>query len=188
MLIWQLLIFSIPVSFAGIAHMFIVKKNLLPHLLYPLDHYRTINHKRIFGDSKTYRGLLSMVILSIAGVFIVNFFDKNFEAFRRFNIIDMSKSAWWKVLLGATFGVAYIIGELPNSFIKRQRKIAEGKSGGIIHTIIDQVDSPIACLLFTKPLIGFSWQFFFAGCVFYLVLHMFFNVLLFAFGLRKNPF
>jgi hypothetical protein len=50
-------------------------------------------------------------------------------------------------MYGAMLGLAYILAELPNSFIKRRLDIAPGKNAtgfkGILFTIIDQVDSVI---------------------------------------------
>ena len=44
-------------------------------------------------------------------------------------------------------GIGFVVGELPNSFIKRQLDVAPGAHAGIVHTLADQLDSVIGALL-----------------------------------------
>jgi hypothetical protein len=59
---------------------------------------------------------------------------------------------------GALLGAGYIIGELPNSFIKRQLDIAPGAMGkgvtGRFFWVMDQLDSLAGMLLVVLPI----WQ------------------------------
>jgi hypothetical protein len=49
--------------------------------------------------------------------------------------------------LGLLLGLGFVIGELPNSFIKRQLDVPPGAHGGFWHTLADQLDSVIGALL-----------------------------------------
>lgn len=185
MLILQLLVFAIPVTFAAILHMVVVKLNLLPCLNKPLDLGKTLNGARIFGDSKTFRGVVAMVILSIAGCYLLQWLAELSPAIGRLNILLFDSHH--PPLYGLLYGLGYTIAELPNSFFKRRNAIPEGKRGSLLNIIIDQGDSPIGCLLFIWPFSDMDLPFIIAGSIFFVFLHMFFNFVLYLARLRKNP-
>jgi hypothetical protein len=185
MIILKLLVFAIPATLAAVLHMVVVKFNLLGKLKYPLDFNLTYNGKRIFGDSKTFRGLFAMVILSILSSYFLYWLTITFDTIAELNIIDFVATS--PLIIGVAFGLGYVLAELPNSFVKRQLEIVEGKRGNVLNIIIDQIDSPIGCMLAIIPFSRMSISFFLTGVVFFLFLHMFINVMLYLAGLRKNP-
>lgn len=72
-IILELLAMSYPLVLAAIGHMVVVKLGWFKKLTYPLDHYLTFKNKRLFGDNKTYRGLLVMVLsLEVLPVYIIS--------------------------------------------------------------------------------------------------------------------
>lgn len=185
MLILKLLVFAIPVTFAAILHMVVVRFNLFAWLNHPLDLGKTVRGKRIFGNSKTFRGVVMMVLLSMAGVALLWWLMVWFPGLRKYNILDFGPYS--TLFYGLLYGLGYTLAELPNSFAKRQRGIPEGKRGSWLNILIDQADSPIGCLLFLWPFSGMDGTFLLAGAAFYLLLHLFFNVTLYLVGLRKQP-
>ncbi len=185
MLVLKLLVFAIPPTIAAILHMIVVKFNLFSRLNYPLDFYRKAGGKRIFGNSKTFRGLLAMVVLSIPATYFLHWLTVNYQSISSLNIIDFE--TYSPALVGIAYGLGYVIAELPNSFAKRMLGIDEGKPGKFYNVMIDQADSPVGCMLALIIFSDMNLLFFIAGTFFYLGLHMFFNVLLFSVGLRKNP-
>jgi len=185
MLILKLLVFAIPVTFAAIAHMVVVRFDLFAWLNHPLDLGRTFRGKRIFGHSKTFRGVVMMVLLSMAGVALLWWLMAWFPGLRKYNILDFERYA--ALFYGLLYGLGYTLAELPNSFAKRQMGIVEGKRGSWLNILIDQADSPIGCLLILWPFAHMDGVFLLAGSVFYLFLHLLFNVMLYLAGLRKNP-
>jgi len=50
-------------------------------------------------------------------------------------------------LIGTLLGLGFVLGELPNSFIKRQLGVAPGAHGGVLAALGDQLDSVIGALL-----------------------------------------
>lgn len=183
-IITKLLVFAIPPAIAAILHMVVVKINLFPALKYPLDCYKTINTKRLFGNSKTFRGVVFMIVFSIIASYFLFWLTNISYEINRLNIIDFG--SYSPLIIGAAFGAGYVLAELPNSFFKRMIGIEEGKRGSFINVMIDQADSPIGCMLAVWAFSDMSLELFIAGSVFYLFLHMFFNVLLYLVGLRKN--
>jgi hypothetical protein len=185
MLILQLLIFAIPVIFAAVLHMIAVKMNWLPGLKIPIDLGKSYRGHRIFGDSKTFRGVILMMVFAIPGVYLLQYLCQTFPAVNELNKLNFNQYS--PVLLGILSGLGYTLAELPNSFFKRRAGIEEGKRGTKLNIIIDQVDSVAGCLLILYPFSDINLGFILFGTVFYLLLHMAINYLLFCVGLRKNP-
>jgi hypothetical protein len=185
MLILQLLVFSIPAGIGAILHMLAVKYDLFPSLKIPIDMHQSYKGQRIFGNSKTWRGVILMVLFSIIGSYLLVYLLYIYPGLAAYNIIDFNEHS--PVFYGCLFGLAYTLAELPNSFYKRRKGIDEGKRGHIINILVDQADSPIGCMVLLAPFCDISLMFFITGCFFYLLLHLFFNVLLYSIGIRKNP-
>jgi len=185
MLILQLLIFAIPVSFAAVLHMVAVKFNWFSWMKIPLDLGKSYKGHRIFGDSKTFRGVILMMVFGIPGVYLLQSLCDIFPAVDELNLLNINQYS--PILLGVLSGLGYALAELPNSFFKRRAGIEEGKRGTKLNIIIDQVDSVAGCLLILYPFSDISLGFVLFGTVFYLLLHLVINYLLFCIGLRKNP-
>lgn len=147
--------------------------------------------KRILGDNKTMIGFWSMVLLS--GIFqclwgVVCMYFKLEE--RNMVYAVHENVLWYNLLLGFEFGLAYMLCELPNSFVKRRIAIASGKTAGglkgIIFFIIDQVDSMFGIgvvLAIVAPINTCTYlQFVLLGGV----THICVNLVLFFFKIRKN--
>ena len=186
-MIYELLLVCSPAIFAGIFHMVVVKYNWFCFLSYPLDHKKTFRGKRIFGDNKTYRGLVAMVLLAAAFSWYYQYFLMSYKSVFEHNLLWLDSAfAWFQY--GVLFGVGYVVGELPNSFYKRQKDIQPGKSNGFWTKIIDQFDSVVSVLVLLLLFSDFTWNHFWFGLVFFGLFHAAVNVLLYIIGLRKEPF
>jgi len=122
----------LPAMLGGILNMVFVKLPVLKSWRIPIDGGKILKDgRRVFGDNKTWKGFFGMIVLTAlaARVFWHNAFQYSY-------------------LCGAWLGFAYVLSELPNSFIKRRLGIESGKNGGIIQTFFDQADSVIGCVLF----------------------------------------
>jgi len=182
----ELLLFALPVIFAAIFHMVVVKFNAFSFLNYPLDHNMQWQQKPIFGKNKTYRGLFVMIVFSIFFTYIYKVLIDNFLVFSTYNLLDFQRYSF--LFYGFIYGAGYIIAELPNSFIKRRIGTKEGKSTSIIMVLFDQLDSVIGITLLFIPFSGFTMKHFFIGILFFGLLHIIINYLLFLAGLRKERF
>ncbi len=183
--ILSFLFFAFPVTFAAWVHMAIVKSDRLQFLKIPLDMNRTYRGKRIFGNNKTIRGIVIMVLFSILFTYILEWITEQSDFAQRYAVLDFTH--YPSYLFGILYGLGYTLFELPNSFVKRQRDIQPGKSAGFTHIMIDQADSVLGCLLFTWPFSLFGLDFFAFGVLFFTFFHMGVNYLMFTLGLRKNP-
>lgn len=184
--ILELLLVASPVILAAIFHMVVVSYNWGKPLTYPLDHYKTFRGQRIFGQNKTYRGLLVMMLASIAITYFYAFLVQVSPSIASVNLLTFEEHS--PFFYGCLYGIGYVVGELPNSFFKRQLTISEGKSNGFIQRLIDQLDSVVVILLMLIYTSNFTWTHFWIGIVFYGLLHLSINYGLFLLKLRKEPY
>ena len=148
--ILQILYLIAPVVLAGVAHVIVLKLNILPQLKIPLDAGKHIGSARLFGDNKTWRGIIIMAVGSAVVMALQSYLYKTSTLAQEFSFFDYSAINPW--ISGAIFGLGYSLGELPNSFAKRQLGIAPGqRSKGTpnskIWYFIDQSDSVIGSLI-----------------------------------------
>ena len=123
-------------------HGFFIKYNILPLLCRPLDRGRKFRGKRIFGDNKTWRGVAVVSLGTAIGFGLQSLLLHRIAAVRSVELFDY---AFFKsVTLGLAVGVAAMLSELPNSFIKRQFEIAPGTAAkgwkAVIFYVYDQID------------------------------------------------
>ena len=148
----KVIITSIPIVFAGISNMVFVKSKRLAWLSVPLDHGQMIKGKRIFGDNKTYKGIVGMMLFT--GFYLLLFsllchLSPKVNSLILFDLANHSYLA--SIIYGLLWGLGYCLFELPNSFIKRRFDIGPGKAapGGLkyVFLVIDQIDSVFAGLI-----------------------------------------
>ena len=134
----------LPLALAGALHMIVVKKNFLPQLALPIN-------KKLFGASKTWRGVVCMPLFTVLGFYIV------FALAAHTDQISFDIQRHTPLELGLILGLAYALAELPNSWMKRRLGIPAGElpqKNKIFFIIVDQLDSVIGCGLAYVVLIG----------------------------------
>jgi hypothetical protein len=165
------LILSLPLVISGGVHMAVVTLNIWPRLKIPI-------HQSWFGANKTWRGVIVMPLAAIAGVWLASWLWPD-----RF-------AGWNPFVLGTLLGLAYVVSELPNSFVKRRLAIAPGKRpprNAAWFALADQADSAIGCSL----VYGWALHLDVATVLWLMVIgpavHLMVNYTLFLFRLRKEP-
>lgn len=146
----QILFLIAPVVLAGLAHVVVLKLNIWPSLLAPLDFGGKVNGQRLFGDNKTLRGLLVMMLVAAVVMALQAWLYRVSDSVRQLSFFDYSAINPW--IAGAIFGAGYSLGELPNSFVKRQLRIPPGQQPQLpklraLWYFIDQTDSVIGALI-----------------------------------------
>lgn len=162
----------IPVMFTGIFHMIIVKKNMFNFLNYPV-------HSQMFGKNKTYRGFVVVPLLSTFFMLLATQTPSTIP----FEHVSIP-------LLGMLIGFAYVLFELPNSFIKRRLNIPPGKTPkkfSLFFIFLDHTDSSIGCLLVCKIFLNVSWKLILITYLLGVVIHLTVNFILYLLKIRKNP-
>ncbi|MDP3901727.1 MAG: CDP-archaeol synthase [bacterium] len=165
MIFWTFL----PAGVANMAPVFVKKVQFLNS---PIDFNLTFGGKRIFGDNKTWRGLIVGIMLAIVAVILQNVIYP--PAFPTPNAIV------WGFLLGG----GALIGDLIKSFFKRRLNIAPGH----ILPVADQIDWIIGALVFTSFVHGWSWQVWVCAIVVFGVLHPLVNLAGYWMNIKENKF
>lgn len=175
---------SAPVILAALVHTAIIRLRLLEPLKRPIDGGRTFRGRRLFGDNKTWRGVVVM-IAGCAAVALLQSVARP-ASWLEYEGIDYSPRGM--AITGALLGLGFVLGELPNSFIKRQRDVAPGARGSPFFVILDQVDSLFGCLLclclvWIPPWTVWAWVMLLGAGA-----HMFVNWVMVRAGVKKSVF
>ena len=139
----------IPLLISGIVRI-LTDKYKFPIFKTPIDFNQKIRAKPIFGPSKTWQGLFVMTLVAFGCECLLRY--SNIRA----SILPVGYSSITALL--------YNLGELINSFIKRQFLLLENgqnlnsKNGGIkaLQYLIDQIDGFLTIAIYLY-FIGFSW-------------------------------
>ena len=143
-----------PVILAGISNMVVVKRNWFKKRAKPMDGGKELKDgKRIFGNNKTWLGFLTMIGCSIVTHVVWGLICRLFTDMQNMNQLYLcyENNLLYNIIVGAIMGAAYMIFELPNSFIKRRLDIPDGKTErgfkGKLFFVIDQLDSMFGVIL-----------------------------------------
>ena len=138
---WQIALdVLLPVLLGGISHVVVIKRNVWPKLAaLPIDAGLSVRGRRLFGANKTVRGLLAMPLATaLSNVAYAEIFGAPSQPW---NAAGASGAALW----GGLLGLGYVLGELPNSALKRQLDVGPGFPArgrlGPLFWVLDQVDS-----------------------------------------------
>ena len=170
---------------APLLHAPVLRWDLLRALKVPLDGGATWRGRRLLGDNKTVRGALCMVLgCTLAAV-------------------ALSAWPWWwdglprelrdagPLLVGALVGAGIVLGELPNSFLKRQLGIAPGTqrrgAAGWAFVALDQFDLVLGVWVALLPVWVMPPGTLLLAIVLVTVVHLAINVAGHAIGARSAP-
>jgi len=152
-------------SAAGVLHVWWLKWATQGLLVKPLDFGYTFRGRRIFGDNKQVRGL---IVMPIACALIFAILGGNRETLPEWLSTGMwDKSAGYYAIVGGAAGLAFMLAELPNSFIKRQLGVPPGEVpyqgwARTICMLLDRFDSVIGVLIVVSlmvpvPVLSWVW-------------------------------
>jgi CDP-archaeol synthase len=155
---------GLPVILGGLTHVLVIRAGLFARLARPLDGGLTVRGRRLLGDNKTARGALVMIAATTGWTAAQWLLHRCGAVPWSWHPIDLTRVPVWQV--GPLMGAGYILGELPNSFVKRQLDIAPGAParGGLalLFWAVDQLDSlagviALLCLVWVPPLAIALW-------------------------------
>jgi hypothetical protein len=127
--------------FAGfILHGVSIRYGFLTTLARPIDRGARVRNRRLFGDNKTYRGVVCVAFGTMVGFLALTSLHDSAEQ----PALSALPSGSLAALLGLGVGGAAMLAELPNSALKRQLDIRPGAQGsglsGLLFHVLDQVD------------------------------------------------
>ena len=170
----SLLYLTIPAFAANMIPIAAARINLWPHLAWPLDGGRTFRGHPILGANKTFRGLLTGILLGII-IALIQYFLPFFELIKQPDIL-------MTILFGAAAGFGALFGDGVASFFKRQLGVASGRP--LIP--LDQIDYVLGFIICTIPFVSWAlWDILFL-LVFAAIANPIVNGTAYLLGIKKT--
>ncbi len=169
-------------------HGFCMKFKWLTYLARPIDGGSMFRGRRFFDANKTYRGVIAVGLGTALGFGIQALVLHQITSLRHLELINYSRLNW--LLLGFAMGVAAMLSELPNSFIKRQLGIAPGTAvngvTGVLFYILDQIDMLLGVWLVLSFAVEVTLTRVLWSVVFLFLVHQIITLAGYALGMRAT--
>jgi CDP-2,3-bis-(O-geranylgeranyl)-sn-glycerol synthase len=147
----------------------------------PLDSGHSWRGQRIFGDHKTWRGLLSGMLVATLIFWLQQLAYRQFGWARSVSgDVDYGQLP---LLLGTALGFGALLGDALESMAKRQRGIRSGKSW----LFFDQLDYIIGAILLSLPFVVVSLIDYVLMLVLWFGMHLLFSVIGWKLRLKDAP-
>lgn len=178
-------IFSLvlPTLFSGLALIVVLKLHLLSFLNKPVDFGLSFRGIRVFGDNKTYRGVVVFITTSILTSYILYFIYKTGGNSFIHPVFGHTVST------GLIYSVSYVCGELVNSAVKRRLHIKPGSIIGNfrhIQTFFDLSDGIIFTAIILTLLTVVKAEEAILACVIGIFIHFLIDKLMQNLHLKKQ--
>ena len=191
-MILNMYVTAFPVILSGILNMAFTRTGFYQRHRMPIDRGQCLRDgRRILGDNKTWVGFFAMIALCavIQPVFGLFLQQTGLETHNELYRIHTNRFVY-NVWIGFLFGLAYMLLELPNSFVKRRLGIEPGKthrSGiGAVFFVIDQIDSLIGVMAVIYVFSDISFQKYLGYIALGGITHIGINLVLFKIRIRRN--
>ncbi len=173
--------FFLPAGLANAAPVFANKIPYLNKWNTPLDLGLHFRGRRIFGDNKTWRGLVSGIVVGSLVALLQRYAFVHWELVK--DITYLNYSAIHVGLLGAMLGAGALLGDAIESFFKRQCGVPSGRSW----FPFDQIDYIVGGLLVSSLVIDMPhYRYWFIFAVWFVV-HLLAGVIAYGLGLKAKP-
>jgi hypothetical protein len=174
---------------AGLVHSSWLASRWSRRLLVPLDGGASLRGRRLFGDNKTVRGFVVMIPAATLSFCALSMILLTLSPSLAASLWPLSPAGY--AALGAWAGLGFMLGELPNSFVKRQLDIAPGSAprgriAAAVSFAVDRLDSIVgmlAAISIGAPTPGVTWLYVIA---FGPAIHFVFSVLLYRLGVKER--
>ncbi len=166
------IIFFMPAGIANIAPIIANKIPLLNRWKTPIDLGKKVRGKRMLGQNKSWRGLLTGTVSGGLLALLV------------YPIIGSQiSSSVEHFIIGATLGFGALLGDAIESFFKRQKGIKSGSSW----LLFDQLDYVIGAILFSLLFVRLEVSDYLAVVAFYFVGHLIMTYVGYVLHLKDKP-
>lgn len=171
----------LPVILGGTANMLFCKTKFYKAHNTPIDLGICLKDgKRLFGDNKTFAGFVSMILLCMLFQALCGFLNIKSDIYTL-----TENTLIYNLYAGFLLGLAYMLCELPNSFIKRRLGISPGRTESAVFFVVDQIDSVLGVALVICLLSGL-WPRYFGYIALGGLTHIAVNAVLYRLKIRRN--
>lgn len=148
---------------AGVVHVLWLKSSFSKRFSQPLDGGLTIRGRRLFGENKMLRGLMAMPPMAACTFALLSGLREWLPSWFAAGLWDLSAAGY--AYLGFACGLAFMLAELPNSFLKRQFDVMPGEAPKqfalrLVVLALDRFDSVVGVLLVVTifmPVAAATW-------------------------------
>lgn len=180
-MIAQALWFFLPAGIANAIPVIVCRLPWLRQLNTPLDFGKTWRGQRIFGDNKTWRGLIAGIVIATIVIGIQKYlFTRHLWALE-LAWFDYRPDYIW--LLGPLFGAGALLADAMESFFKRQLDIEPGRSW----FPFDQLDYILGGILFSSLVVQLSIGKYILIALVWFCMHLIASYIGYLTGLKKQP-
>ena len=143
--------FFLPAGIANATPVFTMHMPFLKKYNYPIDCYKTYKGIRIFGDHKSWRGLITGILMAIITAYIQQQIYLNTPSLR--DMLNFDFGSINPIIYGFLAGFGALMGDAIKSFFKRRTNIKPGNTW----FPFDQIDYIIGGIIFLFPYIRLSF-------------------------------
>jgi len=184
----QMAYLFLPLLGGALFHGLCVRYHWLAFLARPLDYRATVRGQRLFGDHKTLRGVLAIGIGSMFVMAVQANVLHNIPSISTLETFDYGTINSW--FFGFGVGVAAMLSELPNSFVKRQFKIRPGaQAHGAWVTVfypLDQIDLLVGAWLVFSLVMEVTFERVIISAIVIFFVHQIISIFGYFFGMRST--
>jgi len=175
------LFYFLPVGIANGTPVIVSKIPFLRKLNCPLDFNKSFRGKRILGDHKTIRGLVSGVCMAIITLALEQQLYIHSGYLKDISLVDYQNLNI--LAFGTLCGLGAIIGDSVKSFFKRRVNIKPGSAW----VPFDQIDYIVGGILFTLPYFQLNWSYYVIIAILYAIIHPITTVIGYFIKVKDSP-
>lgn len=166
------LLFFLPAGLANAAPPLINKVPYINRWKTPLDFGMTVRGHRMFGKNKTWRGLISgMLLAGLTAWLLYPYLGTN------------TGNTLSHFIIGLSLGFGALLGDAIESFFKRQIGIPSGNSW----LVFDQIDYVVGAILFSLPFVQLHTIDYIIVIATYFSLHFVVSYIGYLLGFKDKP-
>jgi CDP-2,3-bis-(O-geranylgeranyl)-sn-glycerol synthase len=162
-----------------------IRLDLLGWLAKPVDNGAYLRGRRLFGDNKTYRGIVCVAVGTALGFLILSWATGSYASAESSLVLGPRVG-----ILGFAVGAVAMLSELPNSALKRQLDIRPGaqSSGfrGALFHVLDQLDVLVGAWLVLCPFVQVTAGMLLGSAIFMYLGHQAITLLGYLLGMRAG--
>ncbi|MFI5271251.1 MAG: CDP-archaeol synthase [Candidatus Saccharimonadales bacterium] len=180
--LWFGLWYFLPVGVANVSPIFASKIPGLKNLDYPMDFGLKYNGKRVFGNHKTWRGLIFGIIFGIIFIYIQKYLYIHYSVVQSISKpLNYDQSNIW--FLGLLLSAGALLADAFESFIKRQKGIDSGETW----FPFDQLDYVVGAVVFSLIYIRLGFVQYAWIIAIWFVMHLLFSYLGYVLKMKEKP-
>jgi CDP-2,3-bis-(O-geranylgeranyl)-sn-glycerol synthase len=173
--------FFLPCGIANSVPVIAMHLPVLKDMNYPLDFGKSLGGIRIFGDHKTFRGLISGMIFGVIVVAIQVSLYNAYEPIRNISWVKYNEINW--VVFALLSGAGPLLGDAIKSFFKRRMNLKPGATW----FPFDQIDYILGGIIFVLPIVQLEWWKYILVAVIYFIAHPMATFLGYLLKMKDSP-